>query len=292
MVATQQPKPDTAALFAAALEGDVVAANALAVASHGKGGEWLIAAAVLVAVQHPWIWTNERAPQGAERFAAGEPRLCVAVDGRSTWLADFGAFGLAMTIKQNVWQAIHLPLAESVKKFLNDCKTSNDGWLLTVRAAMLANRKGAWFMWRREYNSSLVSAHIETFKKQLKTRDRNDPERTAWTRHAQREGVGSVAVELIEIGTREALKAGDMSLPTVERLMRAEIEARIERAKRWSPGPDPRDAKLTDLMDRYKTGLQVEAMWRLRRRKRIEDYRHELTTKAEAGTLPPFGSAK
>ena len=30
--------------------------------------------------------------------------------------------------------------------------------------------------------------------------------------------------------------------------LKPEIEARIERAKRWSPGPDPRDAKLADLI--------------------------------------------
>jgi hypothetical protein len=270
----------------------VAAAEALAVMCRGQGGEWLIACAVLAAVQHPWIWTREAPPRGAESFSGGESRLRIAVGGNSTWVADFGALKITLAIMHQVWRMTHLPLAESVKTFLSDCKNSGNGWLLAVRAAMLANRKGAWFMWRREYNSSLVSSYVETFKKQLKNRDRNDPERTAWTRHAQREGVGSIAVELIEIGTREALKAGDMSLATVERLMRAEIEARIERAKRWSPGPDPRDAKLTDLMDRYKTGLQVEAMWRLRRRKRIEDYRNELTAKAEAGTLPPIERTK
>jgi len=255
-----------------ALAGDIVAAELLArevAAFDGEApptndGLW-IADAVRVAVHHPWMWTGERQPLGIPSTVSPEDIRRVVIEAARA--------------------RIHMQRPASINDYLS---VAVEGFDLLVSAAMRAHKKGAWSLWCKAWGEALVEAHHEDLKRTMRSRDRKEPERTAWTRHATALGVNSAAVDVIEIATRKGVACGELTVDFVVAAMRAEIAEMQAAQAKYSSRPDPRLPKLLSLMEQYPTGLAVEAAWRLKRRKRIEDHRAECKMLADNGTLKPI----
>lgn len=276
-------KNDCVSLRARVMQGDAQAAEQLALDALERDrrgepltDEWNLASAALIAVQRPRMWSH----------GGGDEQSEITVGGH-IYKATVSPTDVRRVVVEAAASRIHLQRPASVLHFFEDAQATG-GFAGLVAVAMRANKKGAWSLWCGAYNAALVEAHHEELKRVMRGRDRKEPERTAWTRHATPLGINSCAVDVIEIATRKGVAAGNLTVEFTVAAMRAEIAAMQAAQAKYSDRTDPRLAKLRDLMDTYPTGLGVEVAWRLRRRKRIEDHRAEIIMKAEAGSLPPF----